>query len=135
MKVARRRVRSAQGIALVMGASLIAAACGSTGSSSSSSSSAAGAASSTSAGKTPTAPSGTVKMAAALITTKNDGSFGQATYNGMQASLKTFPNLKLTSVLENETTDALRTDGINTLSPLNSLVLAVSSSNGPILDN
>ncbi|MGI8557023.1 MAG: BMP family lipoprotein [Solirubrobacteraceae bacterium] len=74
-------------------------------------------------------------MAAALITTKNDGSFGQATYEGMQASLKAFPNLKLSSVLENETTDAQRTDGIDTLSPLNNLVLAVSSSYGPTLDS
>jgi basic membrane protein A and related proteins len=135
MKGARRRIRLGLGIALVVGASLTAAACGSTGSSSSSSSSSGGAGTSTTAGKTPTAPSGPVKMAAALITTKNDGSFGQATYNGMQASLKAFPNLKLSSVLENETTDALRTDGLNTLSPLNNLVLAVSSSYGPILDN
>ncbi len=135
MKGAHRRIRLALGITLVVGASVIAAACGSTGSSSSSSSSAAGSGSSTTAGKTPTAPSGTVKMAAALIGTKNDASFGQATYNGMQASLKAFPNLKLTSILENEGTDTQRTDGIDTLSPLNNLVLAVSSSYGPILDN
>jgi basic membrane protein A len=74
-------------------------------------------------------------MAAALIGPKNDGSFGQSTYEGAQAALKQFPNLKLSSVLENETTDTQRTDGIDTLSPLNNMVLAVSSSYGPILDN
>ena len=134
MRGARNRIRTALVLAVVVGASLAVAACGSSGSSSSSSggSKSSGA---TSTGKTPQAPSGAVKMAAALITAKNDGSFGQATYNGMQASLKAFPNLKLTSILENETTDTQRTDGIDTLSPLNNLVLAVSSAYGPILDN
>jgi basic membrane protein A len=134
MRGARSRIRLALALAVVVGASLAVAACGSSGSSSSSSG---GSTSSggTSTGKTPQAPSGTVKMAAALITAKNDGSFGQATYNGMQASLKAFPNLKLSSILENETTDTQRTDGIDTLAPLNNLVLAVSSSYGPILDN
>jgi basic membrane lipoprotein Med (substrate-binding protein (PBP1-ABC) superfamily) len=74
-------------------------------------------------------------MAGVLITTKNDGSFGQATWQGMQESLKAFPNLKLTAFLENETTDTMRTDGVDTVSPLNNLVLAVSSSYGPILDS
>jgi basic membrane protein A and related proteins len=136
MKGHRNRVRVALALAAIVGASMAVVACGSSGSSSSSSGGGSSSSSgSSSGGKTPTAPSGTVKMAAALITTKNDGSFGQATYEGMQSSLQQFPNLKQTSILENETTDAQRTDGINTLAPLNNLVLAVSSSYGPILDN
>jgi basic membrane protein A and related proteins len=142
---ARNSIRSALTLAAVGGASLALAACGSSGSSSSSATATAAGSSSggssttsgssSSGGSTPTAPSGQVKMGAALITTKNDGSFGQATYEGMQAALKEFPNLKLTSFLENETTDTQRTDGIDTLSPLNNLVLAVSSSYGPTLDS
>ncbi len=133
MKRARTSLRLVLGLALMVGASLVVVACGSSSSSSSSGSSASSSSSTT--GKTPTAPSGTVKMAGVLITTKNDGSFGQATYQGMQQALKQFPNLKLTSFLENETTDAQRTDGVDTVSPLNNLVLAVSSSYGPILDS
>lgn len=133
MRGVRSRIRIALAL-VVVGGSLAVAACGSSGSSSSSSGGSTGSGS-TSAGTTPQAPSGPVKMAAALITAKNDGSFGQATYNGMRASLTAFPNLKLSSILENETTDAQRTDGIDTLAPLNKLVLAVSSAYGPILDN
>lgn len=147
MIAARSRIRSAFVLAVaVVGGTLALAACGSSGSSSSatsasnassggSSSTASSSSSSSGNGSTPTAPSGTVKMGAALITTKNDGSFGQATYQGMQAAMKQFPNLKLTSFLENETTDTQRTDGLDTLSPLNNLVLAVSSSYGPTLDS
>jgi basic membrane protein A len=138
MRGARSRIRLALAMAVVVCASLGVAACGSSGSSSSSSSgssSSAGSSTTGSTGKTPSAPSGTVKMAAALITTKNDGSFGQATFGGMQAALKQFPSLKQTSILENETTPTQQTDGIDTLAPMNNLVLAVSSSYGPILDS
>jgi basic membrane protein A len=137
MSISRTRFRAAVGLAALILASTVVVACGSSGKSSSSSggSGGSGGSSSGSASKTPSAPSGTIKMAGVLITTKNDGSFGQATYQGMQASLQAFPNLKLTSFLENETTDAQRTDGVDTVAPLNNLVLAVSSSYGPILDN
>jgi basic membrane protein A and related proteins len=147
MIAARNNARWAFVLAVALCGALALAACGSSGSSSSttsasnassgasSSSGSSTSGSSSSGGSTPTAPSGTVKMGAALITTKNDGSFGQATYEGMQAAMKQFPNLKLTSFLENETTDTQRTDGIDTLSPLNNLVLAVSSSYGPTLDS
>lgn len=138
MKQARSRVSSALAVAVILGVSLGVVACGSSSNSSSSSSSGSASSSgssSSSSGNSASAPSGTIKMAAALIGPKNDGSFGQSTYEGANAALKQFPNLKLTSVLENETTDTQRTDGIDTLSPLNNLVLAVSSSYGPILDN
>lgn len=129
MKRGRNWIRMAVCLAVVVGASTVAVACGS------SSSSTTTGGSSSSAGSTPKAPSGQVKMAAALITTKNDGSFGEATYKGMQAAMQSNPNLKLSSILENETSDTQRTDGIDTLAPLNNVVLAVSSSYGPILDN
>ncbi|HEY2770824.1 MAG TPA: BMP family ABC transporter substrate-binding protein [Solirubrobacteraceae bacterium] len=140
MKHGRSRIGTALALVVVLGVSLGVVACGSSSNSSSnasnSSSSSGGSGSSTSGGgNSPQAPSGTIKMAAALIGPKNDGSFGQSTYEGAQAALKQFSNLKLTSVLENETTDTQRTDGIDTLSPLNNVVLAVSSSYGPILDN
>ncbi len=137
MKRPRSWIRFAVGLGVILGASLVVVACGSSSSSNSSSASSASggsAGSATSASNAAAAPSGQVKMGAALITTKNDGSFGQATWDGMQAAMKQDPNLKLTSVLENETTDTQRTDGITTLSPLNNLVMAVSSSYGPTLD-
>lgn len=133
MKGARNTMRSVLALAAVVGASTAVVACGSSGSTTTSSGGSTS--SSSSSGTTPSAPSGQVKMAGVLITTKNDGSFGQATYQGMQQALKSFPNLKLTSFLENETTDTMRTDGVDTVSPLNNLVLAVSSSYGPILDS
>lgn len=81
------------------------------------------------------APSGEVKMAAALNGPKNDESFNEATYQGMQVALKEFSNLKQTSVLENQANEQQRTDALNTLAPLNNLVLAVSSSFAPQLES
>lgn len=129
MTVTRSGIRVVIAAAVILGTLVGLVACGTSASTTTASGT-----KGSSAGKTPLAPSGTVKMAGVLITTKNDGSFGQATYEGMQASLKQYPNLKMTSFLENETTDAQRTDGVDTVSPLNNLVLAVSSSYGPILD-
>ena len=77
---------------------------------------------------------GTIKVAAALIGPKNDKSFDQAAYEGIQAAQRMSPRLKLTAALENRTTDAERTDAITTLAPENKVVVAVSSSFGPVLD-
>lgn len=76
----------------------------------------------------------TIKVGAALIGPKNDKSFDQAAYEGIQAAQKQFPQLKLTSALENRATDAQRADAVQTLAPVNKLVVTVSSSFGPVLD-
>jgi len=69
-----------------------------------------------------------------LIGPKNDGSFNQATYEGILQGEKDHPNLKLKSTLENRETDQSRTDAINTLGPITKLIFAVSASFGPVLD-
>lgn len=126
-----RSRRSSLVVALgVLAIALTVAACGSSSSSTSSSSSSAAStpAASTTAGGKP------IKIGAALIGPKNDGSFNQAAYAGILAAEKANPNMKLTSTLENKTTDQQRTDAINTLAPINDLVLGVSASFGPIFD-
>ncbi|MQA73383.1 MAG: BMP family ABC transporter substrate-binding protein [Solirubrobacterales bacterium] len=75
-----------------------------------------------------------VKMGSTLIGPKNDKSFSQAAYEGMVAATEKFPNLELTSTLENRETDQARADALETLAPINQLVVAVSSSFGPVLD-
>jgi basic membrane protein A and related proteins len=75
-----------------------------------------------------------IKVGAALIGPKNDKSFDQAAYEGIQAAQKQFPQLKLTSALENRATDSQRSDAVQTLAPVNKLVVTVSSSFGPVLD-
>jgi basic membrane protein A len=117
----------------VLAVALTVAACGSSSSSTSSSSSSA--ASTSGSSTTAAGQQGKqVKIGAALIGPKNDGSFNQAAYAGIQAAEKANPNLHLTSTLENKTTDQERTDAINTLAPINDLVLGVSASFGPIFD-
>src|ERR1051325_1116500 len=76
----------------------------------------------------------TIKVGAALIGPKNDKSFDQAAYEGIQAAEQQFPQLKLTSALENRATDSQRSDAVQTLAPVNKLVVTVSSSFGPVLD-
>jgi len=102
-------------------AAVVLAACGSSSNSSSSSSTA------SSSGKQ-------VKVGAALIGPKNDKSFNQAAYQGILAATQADPNIKLTSTLENKATDAQRTDAVNTLAPLNNLVVGVSAAFGPIFN-
>ncbi|HET8672927.1 MAG TPA: BMP family ABC transporter substrate-binding protein [Thermoleophilaceae bacterium] len=75
-----------------------------------------------------------IKVGAALIGPKNDKSFDQAAYEGIQAAQQQFPQLKLTSALENRATDAERSDAVQTLAPVNKMVVTVSSSFGPVLD-
>jgi basic membrane protein A len=116
----------------VLAVALTVAACGS---SSSSTNTASTSAASTSGSSTTTGQQGKqVKIGAALIGPKNDGSFNQAAYAGIVKAEKENPNLQLTSTLENKTTDQQRTDAINTLAPLNDVILGVSASFGPIFD-
>jgi basic membrane protein A and related proteins len=78
--------------------------------------------------------SGEIKMASPLIGPKNDKSFAQAAYEGMQQAVKEQDNLKLTATLENRETDQERTDAVETLAPINDLVVGVSASFGPVFD-
>jgi basic membrane protein A len=75
-----------------------------------------------------------VKVASPLIGPKNDKAFAQAAYEGIQEAVKRNPNLKLTAVLENRDTDPERTDAVETLAPINDLVVGVSASFGPVFD-
>jgi len=75
-----------------------------------------------------------IKMASPLIGPKNDRSFAQAAYEGLQEAVKQHPNLKLTATLENRETDQERTDAVETLAPINDLVVGVSASFGPVFD-
>jgi basic membrane protein A and related proteins len=124
---ARSRSRSLIGALVVLAIALTVAACGSSSSSTSSGGASTSASSTTSGGKT-------IKVGAALIGPKNDGSFNQAAYEGILLAEKQTPGLNLTSTLENKTTDQQRTDAINTLAPINNLILGVSASFGPIFD-
>lgn len=76
----------------------------------------------------------TVKVGAALIGPKNDKSFNQAAYEGILKATKRFPALKLTSVLENKATDADRTSAVETLAPIDGIVVGVSAAFGPVFD-
>ena len=78
--------------------------------------------------------SGEIKMASPLIGPKNDKSFAQAAYEGMQEAVEQQDNLKLTATLENRETDQERTDAVETLAPINDLVVGVSASFGPVFD-
>lgn len=126
MLVGRRKRCSMGAASAVLALALGLSACGGSGSSTATSAS-------TGAGTTAT-KSKTIKVAAALIGPKNDRSFNQAAYEGIQEALKKYPNLKLTSTLENLGTDAQRTDALQTLAPNNDVVVAVSAAFGPVLD-
>lgn len=133
----RSKARGRAWMALAVGSllvlSLVLSACGSSSPKSSAASSSSGE-SSAEGGSEASAPSGEIKIATALNGPKNDESFNQTTYEGLQVALKEFPSLKLTSVLENEADEEQRTDALNTLAPLNNLVLAASSSFAPQLE-
>lgn len=76
----------------------------------------------------------TIKVASPLIGPKNDKAFAQAAYEGIQEAVKQHDNLELTAVLENRDTDPKRTDAVETLAPINDLVVGVSASFGPVFD-
>jgi basic membrane protein A and related proteins len=118
--IARGRMSTLVAAAALLATTVAVAACGSSSNSSTTSTTGGG-------GKQ-------VKVGAALIGPKNDKSFNQAAYQGILVATKANPNIKLTSTLENKATDAERTDAVNTLAPLNQVVLGVSASFGPIFD-
>jgi basic membrane protein A len=128
---ARVRVRMLLVALAVCTAAVVVAACGS---SSSSSSSTSGGGASSGASTSGGSSGKTIKVGASLIGPKNDKSFNQAAYEGILAAEKANPNLKLTSTLENKATDQERTDAVNTLAPINNVILGVSASFGPIFD-
>lgn len=121
----RRSLLAAAGVLAVV---LTVAACGGGNSSTSTSSGGASTSASTGGGGKE------IKIGAALIGPKNDKSFNQAAYAGIQKAEQDDPSIKLTSTLENKTTDQQRTDAVNTLAPINDVVLGVSASFGPIFD-
>jgi basic membrane protein A and related proteins len=125
------RALSASVVVLVLAVTL--AACGSSNSSSTSSSST-GSSGGTSSSSSGSGGGKTIKLGAALIGPKNDKSFNEAAYQGILAAQKADPNIKLTATLENKATDQQRTDAVNTLAPINNVVLGVSASFGPIFD-
>jgi basic membrane protein A and related proteins len=127
-RIARTRGRSLIAALGVFAIAVAVAACGSSGSSTGSSTG------STSSGGSSTTGGKEIKIGAALIGPKNDKSFNQAAYEGILAAEKKDPNLKLTSTLENKATDQQRTDAVNTLAPINDVILGVSASFGPIFD-
>jgi basic membrane protein A len=127
MTTARNGTRAAIAASAVLALAMGVAACGDSSTSSSSSNSGG-------AATTGTKATGEIKIGAALIGPKNDKSFNQAAYMGIQLAEKNNPNLKLTSTLENRETDQTRTDAIETLAPINKVVAAVSASFGPVLD-
>jgi basic membrane protein A len=77
----------------------------------------------------------TVKVAMALFGPKNDKSFNQAAYAGLLATAKKNPNVKVTAVLESRNTVQNETSAIQTLAPLNDVVVAVSQTFGVVLDS
>lgn len=116
--------RRASGVLAALGAAAITttlAACG--GSSGSTTASSAGQGS----GKT-------FKLAAALIGPKNDKAFNQENYNGIVSASKQLGNVKLTAILDNLGTDQARSDAINTLAPINNVVVGVSAAFAPVFD-
>ncbi|HEY4278531.1 MAG TPA: BMP family ABC transporter substrate-binding protein [Conexibacter sp.] len=129
MSHARNTRRTALGAAAAMAISLGVVACGSSGSDSGTTSSGGGSSTSSSSGG-----QREVRLGAALIGPKNDKSFSEAAYDGIVAAQRKNPGLDLTATLENKVTDQERTDAVETLAPINNVVLGVSASFGPIFD-
>lgn len=77
---------------------------------------------------------GTVKVGVLLGGPKNDKSFNQAAYEGVLAAQQANGTLKLSAVLENRVTAQSATDAIDTLAPVNKVVVAVGADFGPIID-
>jgi basic membrane protein A len=111
---------------------LVVSACGDDDSDSNSGSGDTTAADTTSA-ETP-ADKDSVKIAVSLITTQNDGSFGQSIFTGVENAVKEFSNLDLTATLENQTTNQKISNGIKQLAPLNQVVVTSGGSVTPSLD-
>ncbi|HEY4277384.1 MAG TPA: BMP family ABC transporter substrate-binding protein [Conexibacter sp.] len=74
-------------------------------------------------------------MGAGLIGPKNDKSFNQAAYEGMQKAARENPDITISSVLENRDDAASQTDSVQTLAPIDNVVVGVSASYGPVFDS
>jgi basic membrane protein A len=120
-------------LACMVAAALAIAACGSSNSSSSGGSTASlasnGGTSAGSSGK-----SGGGKLGAAFLGPKNDQSINQAGYQGLLQAVQANPGLKLTAVLDNQATTQQQATAIQTLSPINNYVYALSDAFSPVID-
>ena len=127
---ARRRLSwfAAAGCLLV---ALVVAGCGSSGDSSSSTAASTG---SSGTSSTSSANKSGGKLGAAFIGPKNDQSINQAAYIGLQAAMKDLPNVKLTAVLDNQSTTQKQTNSVQTLSPINDYVYVLSNAFSPVID-
>jgi basic membrane protein A and related proteins len=112
--------RSLAAISCVLTVALVIAACGSGGGGNTASSGGSG--------------KKEIKVGVILIGPKNDKSFNQAAYEGVQKAIAKYPQLKLTSVLENRATDQQQTDAVNTLAGVDNIVVGVSATFGPVFD-
>jgi basic membrane protein A len=128
MKRPRELMRILAAVAAALCLVLLVAACGDDDDSDS------GSGSDNASGDSAPADGETVKLAGTLITSKNDGSFGESIYGGMEAALEDNPNLELTAVLENQTTNQQISNGIKQLAPLNQVVVTSGGSVTPSLD-
>jgi basic membrane protein A len=127
MGIAGRRTRALTAACAALTITCVVAACGGDDGGG-------GAATGTTQGAAATGADREIKVGAALIGPRNDKSFDQAAYEGIRDIQAKFPNFKLTSALENRVDDQQRVDAIETLAPVNDLVVSVSSSFGPVLD-
>jgi len=129
MRIRRLRSSSIAALALLV---IVATAVGCGSSNKSSSATSGGSAStSTSSGGSSAKE---IKVGAALIGPKNDKSFNQSAYEGILKAQKAHPELKLTSVLENRDDASSQTDAVQTLGPIDNVMVGVSASFGPVFD-
>jgi basic membrane protein A len=75
-----------------------------------------------------------IKVGVALFGQKNDKGFNQAALAGVNDAATAHPELKVTAVLENRTTTQRGTDAVETLAPINQVMVGVSATFGPIFD-
>lgn len=69
-----------------------------------------------------------------LVGPKNDRGFDQRAYEGALSVIKQNPRLKLTAVIENRLTPQQDVDAINTLAPINDIVIGVGGVSGQTID-
>jgi basic membrane protein A len=75
-----------------------------------------------------------MKLGAALLGPKNDGSINEAGYMGLQAADEALPNVTLTAVLDNQATQQDHVNSVQTLAPNNDFVYVLSNTFSPVLD-
>jgi basic membrane protein A and related proteins len=74
------------------------------------------------------------KVAMILVGPKNDKGFDQGAYDGALQVIHNNPQLKLTAVLENRLAPAQVVDAVNTLAPINNIVIGVGGTSGQTFD-